>query len=300
MKTKGIVIIALGNYMYGKMALTLAVSIKATSPDIPICLIHAGEGLKHITEENQKRFFDKLIKAPEKSYTVKGEQQFLRVKTCIYDLSPYDETLYLDADMIWSQHKPVSVLFDELKEVQFTMINEGNISMKTGEGSLSKRYTLWGGQEEIMKAWETTPGFVEGKLYQMRSELIYFKKSDENKTYFNLVKKIYDNPRIDLIQLGEGTPDEYAYNIASCILHQYPHEDNYCPLYWHYMHKDQRKEISQITREYYAISIGGNVIPVKVQDWYNSLAQMFFKRLGIQHPYKARGKWEYLNNRKKL
>lgn len=297
---KGILLIALGHHNYGRMALNLAVSIKNTCPDIPICLVYSTGAIKHLSPENIERFFSSVVEAPESSYVVAGKNLYMRAKTHIYDFSPFKETLYLDVDMIWSQHMPVTRLFDELSESDFTMISEGHLDMASGKGEINPKYTFWADLEKIKEAWSDSPKFKSGKLYQFRSEMIYFKKVKKNKEFFDLAKQIYDEPRVDVIQIGAGNSDEYAFNIASCLLHHYPHKEKYCPFYWHYIHQGLRIKQTELLHTFYAVSIGGNILPAETKELYNNLAQMHFSRMGISGPYIAKAKRDFLPERLKL
>ena len=42
-------------------------------------------------------------------------------------ISPFDETIFLDVDMIWNPKKKPEDLFEELNNPDFTMCNEGYV-----------------------------------------------------------------------------------------------------------------------------------------------------------------------------
>jgi len=299
-QTKGVVLIALGNPLYVKYALNLAASIKAKTPNIPICLVH-DDSISAIDSKIQDRskFFDTLIEAPKEMYTQNDKPCYFKAKLFMYDLSPYDKTIFIDVDTIWSDYNTIDKLFDELKDVEFTMISEGMINWATGERDVNTKYTFWAPVEEIEKAWKEEEPFNTGKMYQFRSELVYFTKSKANADFFDLAKMIFEEPRVNVMQIAGCNSDEYAFNIASCLLSHYPHKDKFCPLYWHYMH-DQRIQEHMILKHYYGMSIGGNIIRSFAKDCYNRMARNNASKMSIKAPYQAVSKRDLLAERIRL
>lgn len=297
---RGVVIIALGNKIYAGMALNLAASIKNQTPDISITLIHDDsiESIKSKVESLDK-FFDTLIECPKEYYTDNGKTCYFKSKLFLYDLTPYNKTLFLDADIIWSDKLTIDKLFDELKDVEFTVISEGVIDWKTGKRDINSKYTFWAPIEEIQQAYAEEEAFHEGKMYQIRSELIYFTKSQKNEDFFELAKLVFEEPRVKVTQIGGGNADEFAFNIASCLLAHYPHKDKYCPLYWHYMHEGRIQDFV-VLKIHYGMSIGGNIIRNFAKDLYNATARLNAKKAGIKHPYQASSKRDSLPERIRL
>ena len=125
-KEKGILLIALGHPIYGKMAAALAASIKVAQTETPVVLYCNDKSVSRLMD-GEKKLFDKMITMPEDYYIVNGVEKYLKAKTHIYDLSPFDETIFLDVDMIWNPKKKPEDLFEELKNLNFTMCNEGYV-----------------------------------------------------------------------------------------------------------------------------------------------------------------------------
>ena len=99
---RGIVTVATGSY-YCWLAQNLAMSYRLfTNNEYPICAITDKKGEKRL-----KKYFDKVIVLDKPNYT------FLD-KIAVYDNSPYEETIFIDADMDVTQD--FSFLFDALAE----------------------------------------------------------------------------------------------------------------------------------------------------------------------------------------
>jgi hypothetical protein len=280
MNNTGILTIAGGDLMYGSLALNLCASIRVRDPEIGIAVA--------VDEANYTRFGDgfrkmkvQLIMLQDFQYMDGQKYNFFKAKTFIYQLSPFDNTLFLDSDMLWLNKKPADFV-KALEDVEFTMLNEGKINVRTGEVHTTGHYTLWTEWENILEKYATRLGDF---FYQCRSEVIWFKKSNRMKTFFKAVRKIYDNPKIDFLRIGGCLPDELAFNIASSTCEIYPHREKWCPAFWHFMyfkiHRTNLTEI-EIISKFAIMSVGGNAIDENIRKMYNRRAEDQLKRLGVR------------------
>lgn len=294
---RGVIILALGHYNYGLMAFNLALSIKNLSPDTKICVVHAGNGLSRVSEANRNKYFDEVIECPQE-YIAGGN--FIRAKVHLLDLTPFHKTLYLDADMIWSNHLSIENLFAELSnsEIKFSCINEGYVNITDGTSTLNEKYTFWAELNDIKKAYIENKNFRNGNLYQLRTELMYFVNCREVKKMFRDAKNIYDGHSIPVKRFGIHTPDEFAFNIAACMNNLAPHKEKWMPVYWHYRHFGMRIDQHQILKRFYAYSIGGSVMQDTVKKQYDILAKALASKFGIQSPYLAKAKRDFVPERK--
>lgn len=108
--TRGCVIYALKKPAYGKFAWNLAVSIKAHSPDIPICVIHDDSALTHL-EQWQLDFFTHRIRINDEDLKHGIKFSPGKAKLCGYKYFPFDKNMIIDADSICIA--PVENLFDK-------------------------------------------------------------------------------------------------------------------------------------------------------------------------------------------
>jgi len=140
----GIIIAALDSPYYGNYAFQLALSLKHTDPTVSISLLCNEAGKRHLTEDKLS-VFDKVLKVNNVAVTSKGRPATLKFKTYLYDVSPYDHTLYLDADTLWLPKKSVSDFIKSIpSKVNFTMQNRGVLDLgKATEEQLNSRFTIW-------------------------------------------------------------------------------------------------------------------------------------------------------------
>lgn len=280
---KGIVIVATGHPYYGRQAYNLAISIKAVE-DIPVSVLYAGRALNHLSED-QINYFDKVIELDGKVPQGSG------AKLWVNEYSPYKETLLFDADMLWLPKRKPSDLFDELKDVDFTAITEG---YHDGEDKGNPVYFYWASVEEIRNVYK-----IEGKIYQWRSEVMYFKKTSKVTKLFAQARKIFINPKLNTIkEYAGGVPDELALNIAAAIQGIEPHIEKWQPAFWWKMNNQIVPGFDELY-SYYLASFGSNVASQPVKGLYNRVMKVASYKLGVSHVFPLHSKRDYLPERTK-
>lgn len=288
---RGVVLIALGHPSYGRMAAMLAASIKTNGWHI-ITLLHDERGISHLIPE-EMQLFTNMVKVPADVYCNSYGNFYTRAKVCLYDHSPYNETIFIDADTIACPHRSVRQLFEELAPYEMTMINEGHYNIDTGEDKSSDRYPYWFGVHEAMKAYNIS----SGRVYKTRSEFIYFKKTERVKRFFQVAKEVYDNPQVKHKKFAHGVADEMAFNIATGVVQLYPHEDNYKPIYWDTQQRNEYLKRGEIYANYYFYSIGGKMLSQSMERMYNDLSKYYQTKQGLKRHYQCRSKMKYLPER---
>lgn len=291
MTSKGIIIIALGHPAYGQMAANLAASIRVNTPDLPIHLVWADEALNHLTDA-KKALFHTMEECPYECYHRKdGKRVYIKAKTHLYDLTPFEETIFLDADTIICPRKPLSDLWDAFSHLDMTMENRARVNL--AEIKPSDTY-LWGSIPDIVSTFKITQGY----LYGLHSEFIYWKQNERMRGFFDTVKDEFENPKMATVKFDGDMPDEFAFAIAMLKHNLYPHECPYIPLYWYLTDKRLGTSLEYVIANHYGYSVGGNATPDSVQRNYNRLASAYFRKLGMQYPYKVRPKRSYMAQRK--
>ena len=283
---KGILLIAVGHANYLKMAINLMAGIKLNDPTMQIALASDLPLTPWIIE---KKLADVIINVPEEYYTTDGKREWIKVKTRMYDLSPFAETIFLDVDMLWLHKRKPAELFAQLQGLDFTISNTGVA------GS-----SVWADINEVKKAYKIT----DQPYYNFHSEFVYFRKCAAVKKYFNKVKEVYDKPKVKGTNFGGARiADELAFQIASMLLGVYPHADNYLPTYWWGRDKNGKEKhqfVYQLAEKYYAYSIGGNALPTNVATNYNNLVKFFFQRYGLPNPWLVQNKKSFIPERKNI
>lgn len=276
----GIVIVATGHAYYGRWAYNLAVSIKATEK-FPVAVLYNGRALTHLSED-QLSFFDHIIELPDEVAANQSSKLYAG------EHSPFDNTLLLDADMLWLPKKKPSELFHELQGIDFTGITEGN------DRDPARDYFFWADVGEIKEVYK-----IEGDIYQWRTEVVYF--SREGRKIINRALEITQNPRLKTVkQFAYSVPDELGVNIATAEAGIAPHKYKWQPSYWHLMHGNVIPEPAKLHEEYYLISFGSNVASGTIKKVYDQLMKGYCQKVHMQHVFSMESKRNFLKERDKI
>lgn len=285
---RGVLLIALGHPQYGKMAYTLANSLRYSCGDIKIHLVYTSSAIAHLNE-SQLDVFTSIEPAPLDSYTRNGNIEYIKCKTWMYQLSPFDTTIFLDSDMIWLSKNSIHGLFEQLKDVDYTVQNRDFVDL--ADKNLNPKYSQWADVTEIRDSYK----FKKGKYYSLHSEFVYFKKTAKNKVFFNEWVKQYDHLKVKHATFANGIPDELPLAIATVIHEQYPHKDAFLPIYWERAEKPLSR--SELINNFYGYSIGGNRITQNQENTYNDLARFFSAKSGNSTVFKTASKISFLTER---
>lgn len=273
--TKGIIIIATGHPYYANMAYNLCLTIKAVE-NIPVAIVWSESSLSHLTGA-QLAMFDHKIELPSDYRTGFG------VKLHLDQLTPFDCTLCLDADMLWLGKKP-SELFDSLAGTPFTCITEGDSDKP------NPKYYFWADVKEIQDVYKV------GRVYQTRSEVIYFEKGCE---VFNFAQQLHPELELKTIRkFGEWIPDELYFNIAIALLKI--EIKPFMPAYWSRLHNEIMPNLSVLYKQYYLLSFGSNAASPVMKRTYDNVMQVACNKLRLPYQFKLKSKKEWAPGRLKI
>lgn len=290
-KTRGIVLIALGHPYYGKYAANLALSLKHTAPEVKISIVHDDVSLSHFTYSDYN-LFDKQIPCKNKWNMIHGVDQHIMAKLYLNEMTPYDETLYLDVDMVWHPKRSVEECMNSLSSLDFTMQNRGFSDLKTQ--GLNKA-SHWVDLEEVKAVYKVS----EGKFWHLSSEFIWFKKTKAVNDMFSDAQKHYKSIKVAHTQFAGGIPDELCFAL-SMLRHNdvVPHRVSFTPIFWNQAETNARSiEPSAMYAGWYGYSMGGANNPPFAKKIYDNLIQYYAQHKGIQNPFKAKDKGSFLPDR---
>lgn len=272
MLTQGIILIATNHPNYGNLAYNLALSIRSVEP-VSISVIYTDGSLGHLTDQ-QKLVFDNLIELPENHGDGFG------VKLHLDQLTPYDETLCLDVDMLWLGKKP-SELFAQLSG--FNIITEGDSDKP------NPKYYFWADAAEIKEHYKVD------RIYQTRSEVMYFEKGT---SVFSTARCIDISGLKTIRMFGTTVPDELYFNIAIAQLGLTIPPFN--PAYWCRLHGEVMPNLSVLYRDYFLLSFGSNAASTIMKRAYDNVMQVVCRKLGLPYMFKLKSKKEWAPGRLKI
>jgi hypothetical protein len=210
--TQGVVLIARNNNEvdYVKQAAFLATRITKYL-NLPTTLI--TDNLEYIVKNNLEDRFDNVITlSNHQGYTIKKYKDGLIYQSAldfkntdrssVYDLTPYDETLLLDTDLIVS---------DSTLKNCFTQ--RSNLMMYSKAFELSG----WRDMHEFQFITDAGPKFYWATA-------VFFRKTSENKIFFNLIKHIQENwvhyKKIYQV-VSPVFRNDFAFSIAAHVMNGY-------------------------------------------------------------------------------
>jgi hypothetical protein len=310
--TTGILLIALGSPQYGSYAVNLAASIRWNDPTLPIHLVHTSESIAHFAPEHLALFTSREI-CPAEAYTkmqvvenvspgnsqpaTNNRIEYIRAKTYMYDLSPFDETLFLDVDTMILPHNRMSDFINKLStECDFTIENRGYADL-AADKSL-KDYSIWCNVDELKAYYTTASRKMKGEMryYNLHSELVFFKKDKKNKTFFDKVKEVYDNPPVSTTKFDTGLPDEFAFGVAMMLLKHYPHQENYVRIYWNFM-EQKHDWYKHVIKNFIGFSLGGNTISPTILMRVKAYNNLFRQKLRLPYLFTPHHKKQWNKHR---
>lgn len=171
--SKGFFTIAQGE-MYHRLAYALALSLKISQPE-ELSKLSVGVTKEEIATMNPKykQLFDNVIEIPWEDHAKNSSWKLENEWKAIY-MTPYDETIKLDADMIF----PTSI------EAWWDYLGES-------EGVFATKPRTYRGDIITSDYYRRT--FTESELPNVYTAMFYFKKTDLNFELFKLAEFIFNN-----------------------------------------------------------------------------------------------------------
>jgi hypothetical protein len=243
--SRGIAILSLGNPIYGKFAINLACSLKHVE-DCKIALIHTTSAIIDLSDEHEC-LFDQKILFDDNEVFINGKHQYQFAKFLLPKYSPFDETIFLDADTLWNSHKLLNGIFEYCQHNDVFMQIGGSSERGTG-------YTFWGNVTDILHYYDlkiipcTYGGFI------------YFKKTPKAYEFFETAREIYlDENTPSNVEWAGGIADEYCFNISLAL--NYYNENwelDYLPIY--FSPQCGVKYTTPIENDYAGMALSGNIV----------------------------------------
>ena len=261
----GIVIVALGYELYGSYAYNLTLSIKSYNPNIRVCLLHSEEAVSHL-KKNELSVFDQQIIIPEEEYLFNGKPQYQYAKLLLDKFTPFENTVYLDADTILLPDKKIN--FQNYFQNDFTISSTGYYDAITAKMPNSK-YQFWGNTQTITKHYNLT------KLPQTISDFICFKKGTITESIFDAARTIYKDNTAPTVVWAGGKADEFCFNVALAQLGIIPEI-----FIFNFFDKvDGMRPPQEIYKNYFGLSVGGSIVPSVIEELYNRIVHKYSVQL---------------------
>lgn len=254
MLKEGIITIACKHALYGRYAYNMAVSVRAIAPEMPIAVITDSVGLSHL-DDMQRTVFDEIIYADADDFNTGGKCTPLTLKFHLYKYSPFEFTIFVDADTIFSPMADLRSMFVQLASTKFTIANRGQCNPAKGQSE-------WVEQDVIDAPY----------WYDLSSEFIYFEKCSISERIFDGALKHYHAGELQTKMFAGDKPDEPFLMMGMIEQGQHPHQSPFKPAWWYWQEK---KHISamELKRKYLLLSMGGKMQTRNEKNIYNEICK---------------------------
>lgn len=279
---KGVLIIACGHPIYGNMAFNLALTIKYNAP-CHITVAYSEQSLSELSDE-QIKYFDKTIEVPEKYYLNNGKKAYQRIKVYANEITPYEETILIDADTIWNLGKDIKLLFNQDHIFNIGVLGKWEEGKETFKG-----YTYWANPTKIVEYWQVN------KIYKTYSGFIYWKR--ESDFIWKECQRVYDDPEAPCAEWAGGKPDEYGFNIGIPLSGYSLPSHEYMPVFFGFTGYKYTAHL--ISKNFEGMSVAGNFPDPYLITAYHQLLRTITRRIGVPHKEYVK-KGAVLEERKRL
>jgi hypothetical protein len=160
-----------GDNQYIRMAYALALSLKASQKEVPYLSIGITPGTK--VPERYAWAFDNIIEVPWGDHAADSSWKLENEWKSIY-MSPYEETIKLDADMLF--FNDITSWWDMLSQKDFVICN---------------RVLNYRSDTVVDDSYRAV--FTDNKLPNVYSAFMYFKKTTSTFEIFDMVKYTFFN-----------------------------------------------------------------------------------------------------------
>lgn len=274
---RGILLIATGHPYYARMAYNLLTSIRLHEPELAVAIAVDGEGFG-LLEPAQQQMFSKVI--PIVSYS-----DPYRTKLDVDLFTPFEQTLFLDVDMVWNNFKNPLELLDELSGIDFAIINRTRVSTN----------------DKILSSWIDLPAVKQtygyDEVYDISSEVMYFEKGTQ---VFETARAYYQDMKVSVKEFGKGYPDEAYLMMAIEHLGIKLHHTPWEPTYWQPRWNPKVHNEEHISG-YYALSVGGAYTLPFIKKLYDRQVSNSFYSTGMPgRPFQLIPKYRIFKERRKI
>lgn len=243
--------LAVGDKKWGELALNWVLSVKSANPKAKTALIYDPSAIQG-NEEYLEYFFDYMIRITGE-YESATEFAF-RTKTNLCDIITKavdaEAYLFMDADSLMLSGRSVDEFFSELSDVQITMWCNDVYDFET-QSRMRDDYTFWCDVEQDYIFFLKT-----GKIPQVNSSFIYFKKSDAAMAVFEIAFSFMGRKDLPVFKPYKGAiPDELCFNLAFLLDNQLPHQIPYYPIFFTFSGSNFEE---QYIRNWKAIGFAGD------------------------------------------
>jgi hypothetical protein len=179
--TRGVLVIGFGT-KYVRLASILAQSIKASAPRLPIALLHDREEA-HVVEQSEggRQLFDRKLPHSRADFVDGGVWSPFLMKLHADVLTPFQETIFVDADSIMFPHVDLSAAFERYGASCFAPTCSGAF-----ESSMDRVRLCLGDVRHVAAHFG-----LDGIVYRVHSYFMYFRTCEDTARLFAAARELF-------------------------------------------------------------------------------------------------------------
>lgn len=266
---RGVVLIAVGHPHYGQLSLNLALSI-IHNEAIPITILCDETAVSTLDRRILASYDITLQYLDESLVRDNGKIKIGRLKTQLYDLSPYQHTIFLDSDSLICPDKKISEWFDW--DAPFLIPYEHD----THTDTINPQHSHWLKFEYVKKNFKVVSAPYVGS-YQ--TSVIVFRKEAITEALFSQAFFAHETVEKHFGTVGGwyGTiPDELCFWIASATTGYMPKANIRSQIYFGHAHNSSNRGWI-LGHKIVTFPSAQNRLVGSSKDLYNELS-MYYKR----------------------
>jgi hypothetical protein len=223
----GVLLIAMGKPNYGRLVAALAETIKSASPKVPVALAWSGDVLTALGEA--RGVFDHLIPIREALPAQAECSQAFYAKLCVDQLSPFDHTIFIDADSLIYPGADLRKEFWRYSGHGF--VPTTSLAWQLDALPPDAAYLGLGSIEPIVKYFG-----LKQPMLQVHSYYFYFERSHATNAVFECARDVYRAiaANVDAFKLHltheRLIADELALGVATSIVGVSPLFEQHQPM----------------------------------------------------------------------
>ena len=201
--SRGYIVIAQNNSTtdYLKQAYALALNLKATQTTVSNLTVCVDPATRDLIKPKHTKVFDNIVDIPWADDAERDEWK-INNKWKYYYMTPYDETVILDTDMLFPTD--VSHWWDIMSQRDIWATTK--VRTYRGEVATDDYYREW---------------FTKNKLPNVYTAFFYFKKSELASELFAMIEIIFQNwQRMFFKYMPQGKPDWLSGDVAFALAMQ--------------------------------------------------------------------------------
>lgn len=287
--------IAIGDRMWGDMALNLLISIKTDNPNQKTALIYEDSAIEGI-EELVFRYVDFSYRI---SKVYDNYEQVTLEKVHLYDtlgkICPEaTEVVYLDADVLILPGNECDAFFDKNSQYDYFFYKNGEYDYEKQKKS-RRDGSFWCHPEKIKKALAGHNAVIKYNMPQVVSVFLYFKMNDSTKLFFTVAQIILAEDLPYIPKRGYKCAD-FCFNVAASVLGS-PFQKYYRPVFIQ-QYSENRSDI-YIWHRYRGLALDSNVYyDTRIISMYNNVSSYYRQLAGIKQQFSYKIKKTEKMNRK--